>query len=273
MPIRLLASDLDGTLLRSDGTVSPATRAALQDAEAAGLTVVFVTGRPPRWLHEVAEATGHTGIAVAANGAMLYDLHDETVVAEHLIDAGALAEVTRALRAAFPSVSFGIEYGQGFGYEPDYRHDWEITPLTDRRGRPLPEPVQAELAQLIEQPAIKLLAKDVGADPDAFHAAAVELIGARATITRSGHSALLEISAPGITKATGLAALAARHGAPAEQVAAIGDMPNDVPMLTWAGQPYAVANAHPSVREVATVLDRTNDDDAVAWLIARLLDT
>ncbi|MDQ1721635.1 MAG: hypothetical protein QOI26_1369, partial [Pseudonocardiales bacterium] len=76
--IKLLASDLDGTLLRSDNTVSQATRDALAAAEAAGLIVVFVTGRPPRWLHEVAEATGHRGVAVSANGALTYDLHTET---------------------------------------------------------------------------------------------------------------------------------------------------------------------------------------------------
>ena len=271
MPILLLASDLDGTLLRSDATVSARTREALVAAEVAGLFVVFVTGRPPRWLHDIAEATGHTGVAVAANGAMLYDLHTETVVAEHLIEASALVEVTSALRAAFPSVRFGVEYGLEFGYEPEYRHDWEITPLTDRQGRSLPSPIQGELAELITKPAIKLLAKDLGADPDEFLRVASTVIGDRATLTRSGNSALLEIAAPGITKATGLAALAESHGIAQGDIAAVGDMPNDIPMLAWAGHPYAVANAHPGVLEVARRLPDTNDEDAVAKLIESLL--
>src|SRR3712207_3885891 len=79
-PPRLVASDLDGTLVRSDGTVSDRTRAALEAVEAAGSVLVLVTGRPPRWMHPVVEATGHRGIAVCANGALVYDLHTERVV-------------------------------------------------------------------------------------------------------------------------------------------------------------------------------------------------
>ncbi len=271
MPIRMLASDLDGTLLRSDNTVSERTRAALRAAEAAGLVVAFVTGRPPRWLHEVAEATGHTGVAVAANGALLYDLHTERVVAEHLLDPAALGEVTRELRRAFPEVSFGVEYGLEFAYEPEYRHDWEITPVLDRHGRLMPPPVRDELAGLIARPAIKLLARHRTADPDEFLAVATRLIGARASLTRSGHSALLEIAAPGVTKATGLATLAASRGIDQHEVAAVGDMPNDVAMLAWAGRGFAVANAHPSAKAAADEVIAANDDDAVADLIERLL--
>ena len=105
--VRLLASDLDGTLLRSDGTVSQASRDALAAAEAAGLVVAFVTGRPPRWLHEVAAATGHTGVAIGANGAVTYDLHTETVLASHPIEVELLSRVTALLREAIPEVAFG----------------------------------------------------------------------------------------------------------------------------------------------------------------------
>ena len=203
MPIRLLASDLDGTLLHSDNSVSDRTREALEAAEKAGLLIVFVTGRPPRWLHEVADATGHTGVAVAANGAMLYDLHTETVLSEHLMSTETMSDVTAALRAAFPQVKFGLEYGLEFASEPDYRHDWEITPLVDRRGRALPPPIQGSLDEILGRPAIKLLAKDRTATPDEFLAGATKLIGDRVTLTHSSHSALLEISGLGITKATG----------------------------------------------------------------------
>ena len=82
-PVRLIATDLDGTLLHSDNTVSDRTRSALRAAEEQGLLVAFATGRPPRWLTEVADATGHTGIAVAANGAVLYDLHSGETLAAH----------------------------------------------------------------------------------------------------------------------------------------------------------------------------------------------
>ncbi len=97
--IKLVATDLDGTLLRSDSSVSPRTRAALEAAEAAGLVVVFVTGRPPRWLDDVVEQTGHLGVAVGANGAVIYDLHDEHVVRAHTLEPEVAQAVAADVRA------------------------------------------------------------------------------------------------------------------------------------------------------------------------------
>lgn len=273
MKMRLFASDLDGTLVRSDGTISAASRAALKRAADAGLLVVFVTGRPPRWLDEIGDETGHTGLAVAANGAVLYDLHSETVLRERLLTPELLATLTADLRAAFPAVRFGVEYGTAFGYEPGYRHDWEINPDRDHRGNPLPVPLVAPLDRITAAPAVKLLAKDLGADPDCFLAAAAAVAGDRATVTTSSRHGLLEIAAPGVTKATGLAELASTHGIDSAEVVAVGDMPNDVAMLLWAGRAYAVANAHPSVLAVADDVLPSNDDDGVAVLIERLLGT
>lgn len=271
-PIRMLASDLDGTLLRSDGTVSPLTRSALVEAEQAGLVIAFVTGRPPRWLHEVAAATGHTGVAVGANGAVTYDLHTESVLAEYHLTPTMLDQVTSVLRAGIPEARFAMEYGIDFAYEPEYRHDWEIIPDADRNGRAMPVASIAELADLLGKPAVKLLVKARGLNPDTFMDQVEELVGGLVTVTRSGHSPLVEISASGITKASGLAALAETLGIDQHEVAAVGDMPNDVPMLAWAGRSFAVANAHPAAKSAAgQVLVETNDDDAVAILIRSLL--
>ena len=271
-PVRLLATDLDGTLLRSDNTVSEATRKALADAEDSGLIVAFVTGRPPRWLHEVADATGHRGIAVGANGAVTYDLHTEQVIDQYPLTRDVLASVAAVLRDRIPEIRFAMEYGLDFGFEPGYRHDWEILPVADRQGRVMPQATEADLEELLGKPAVKLLAKARGVDPDVFMDEVESLVGAEVTVTRSGHSALVEISASGITKASGLAALARSCGVPREQVAAVGDMPNDVPMLEWAGRSFAVANAHATARAAAQqVLAETNDQDAVATLIHRLL--
>ncbi|MDQ1733695.1 MAG: hypothetical protein QOK10_3854 [Pseudonocardiales bacterium] len=268
----MLATDLDGTLLRSDNSVSDETRSALTEAEEAGLIIVFVTGRPPRWLHEVAVATGHTGIAVGANGALTYDLHTETVLNEHLLDVDVLAEVTGILRQKIPDIRFAMEYGLDFAFEPEYRHDWEIIPLQDRQGRHMPAASTAELELLLTKPVVKLLAKGRALEPDAFMDEVEALVGEHVTVTRSGHSALVEISAVGVTKASGLAALAESKGVSRGEVAAVGDMPNDVPMLEWAGRSFAVANAHPSAQAAAgTVLGRTNDQDAVAHLIRALM--
>ena len=269
--VRLVASDLDGTLVRSDGTISDASRTALKKASEAGLLVAFVTGRPPRWLHEVADQTGHTGVAVAANGAVVYDMASETVVRAHHMSPALLTEVAADLRAAFPSVHFAVEYGQEFGCEPEYRHDWPINPRYDRSGARTAPPLVADLATVLRRPAVKLLAKDRAADPDEFAAAAFRVLAGRATVTHSSRHGLLEIAAAGVTKASGLAEIASTHGIGAAEVVAVGDMPNDVPMLKWAGRSYAVANAHPLAIAAADEMLPTNDADGVATLIESLL--
>lgn len=267
----MLASDLDGTLLRSDGTVSARSRTALRAAVQAGLLVCFVTGRPPRWLDDIAEGTGHTGVAVGANGAVLYDLASEQIISAHPLAPDVLGTLTAELRASYPDVHFAVEYGHSFAAEPGYVHDWAINPLADRHGRPIAPPVVGDLATIIGRPVVKLLAKDRGADADDFMASVDALLAGRASVTHSSTFGLLEIAAPGVTKATGLAELAASHGITPDEVAAIGDMPNDVPMLQWAGAAYAVANAHPSALAAADEVLGSNDEDAVAVLIETLL--
>jgi Cof subfamily protein (haloacid dehalogenase superfamily) len=269
--IRMVATDLDGTLLRSDGTVSERSRAALRAAADAGLFVAFVTGRPPRWLDVLVDQTGYVGVAVGANGAVLYDVTAERLISAHMLEPELLLELAHAIRAEFPAVHFAVEFGHGFAAEPDYVHDWDINPPYDRRGSPIATPRTGELIDIITEPAVKLLAKDRNADADGFLAAAMEIVGERATITHSSSFGLLEISAYGVTKATGLAELADSRGIAPHEVLAVGDMPNDLPMLQWAGRSYAVANAHPDVIEIADEVIGSNDEDAVAQLIEGLL--
>jgi Cof subfamily protein (haloacid dehalogenase superfamily) len=269
--VRLVATDIDGTLLRSDGTVSDRTRTALRAAADADLGVVFVTGRPPRWLDVLVEQTGYLGVAVGANGAVLYDTGREEILSAHLLDQELMQQLGAELRATYPEVQFAIEYGRGFGAEPGYVHEWDINPAYDRRGVPIAPPRVASFLELTAEPGVKLLAKERGVDADEFVLAATELFGDRATVTHSSSFGLLEISAPGVTKASGLAELAASLDVEAGEVVAIGDMPNDLPMLQWAGRSVAVANAHPDVRAAADDVTFSNDEDAVAALIESLL--
>lgn len=269
--IRLVATDLDGTLLRSDGTVSARSRSALEAADAAGLVVVFVTGRPARWLDDVVEQTGHLGVAVGANGAVIYDLKTETVVSAHVIAVDTLRALATEIRAAFPDVSYAVESLDGFAAEPGYIHDWEINPRLDRRGNAVASPPIGDITVITAKPALKLLAMDRGADVDEFLSSADALLAGRASVTHSSSFGLLEIAAPGVTKATGLAEVAARHGITADEVVAIGDMPNDIPMLQWAGTSYAVGNAHPAARAAAGEVVGTNNEDAVAAVIEAVL--
>jgi Cof subfamily protein (haloacid dehalogenase superfamily) len=256
---RLVATDLDGTVVRTDGTIAARTRDAIARVEAAGVPFVMVTGRPPRWMGQVVEMTGHRGLAVCANGALLYDLHTETVVERFLLEEADAVEVATSLRAALPQIAFAVERPDlGFAHEESYVPSWE---QPDHRALPV--------ESLVEGGVVKLLARHPELGSDALLAAAREAVGDRATFTHSSSDGLLEISAAGISKATGLAHLCREHGVDAADVVAFGDMPNDLPMLAWAGRGIAVANAHAEVLALADEVTASNDDDGVAQVIER----
>lgn len=255
---RVVASDLDGTLVRTDGSISDRTRAALDAAQSAGALVIFVTGRPPRWMKPVVEATGASGLAICANGALVYDLGSGEIVREHALQSESAARLVTALREALPGVQFAVESGLAFGHEPGYEPSWA---MPNRR--------VAEVEDLIADPVSKLLVKHPERPAEDIHEEVVAIAGEEAIVTYSGN-VLLEISGAGVSKASTLAALCEEQGHGAAAVLAFGDMPNDVPMLRWAGHGVAVGNAHESVLEVADEVTASNDDDGVARVIERV---
>jgi Cof subfamily protein (haloacid dehalogenase superfamily) len=269
--VRLVATDLDGTLVHSDGSVTPRTRAALVAAEEAGVQVVFVTGRPLRWAEEVFEHVGGHGQAIISNGGLVWDVARARVHLMRAIEPTTGLEVARRLRDAVPDTHFAIEMvldgpapaRDAIALEPGFMERYGV-PEGSARG-----PIE----QIFATPAVKLLARHETLEPLEFWARAEEAAGDLVEITWSSTTSLLEISAGGVTKASTLALLCAEHGVAAEEVLAIGDMPNDLPMLSWAGTSYAMANAHPTVREAADHVAPANDDDGVARVIEALLDS
>lgn len=257
---RLVATDLDGTIVDAGGQISDRTVRALQAVEADGVPVVFVTGRPHRWLAGVAERTGHTGIAICANGAVVYDLHEERVLAHHPLALDVAREVTRRLRSAVPDVAFAVESLQGYAREAAYRARWDVGA----------ELAVGDLDAILVGPAVKLLVRHESIAADPLLARAREVVGDLAELTHSSTVGLLEISAAGVSKATTLAGLCADRGVPRADVLAFGDMPNDLPMLAWAGTAYAVAGAHPEV--LAAVALHTADvaEDGVALVLEQV---
>jgi Cof subfamily protein (haloacid dehalogenase superfamily) len=240
--------------------VSTRTRDAIAAVEASGASFVMVTGRPSRWMKAVAEQTGHHGVAVCANGALLYDLHTETVLRSHLLRTDAAREVVEALRRHLPGIAFAVErVTEGFAHEPSYRPRWDSGDPVHR----------APIEQLLSAGVVKLLARHEELDADELLAAARAAVGAAATLTHSSSDGLLEISAADVSKASGLASFAEELGVPAAETVAFGDMPNDLPMLAWAGHGVAVANAHPEVLAAADEVTASNDEDGVALVLAR----
>ncbi|POX54890.1 HAD hydrolase family protein [Streptomyces sp. Ru72] len=268
---RLIATDLDGTLLRDDKSVSERTVAALAAAEEAGIEVFFVTGRPARWMDVVSDHVHGHGLAICGNGAAVVDLHGgpgahRFVKVRELARDNAL-DAVRLLRDAAPGTVYAVEQTYGFYQEPTYpKLHMEIPDLLAPA-----EELLAPDAPGAREPVLKILAYHPQLDPDAFLTLARLAVGDRATITRSSPSALLEISGPGVSKASTLALCCAERGISHEEVVAFGDMPNDVEMLTWAGQSYAMGNAHPDVIAAASGRTVANNDDGVAVVIERIL--
>ncbi|HEY2675269.1 MAG TPA: HAD family hydrolase [Rugosimonospora sp.] len=259
---RLVATDLDGTLVGAEGVVSPRSARALVRATGAGAVVVLVTGRPLRWLPIVYEQLATPYLAVCANGGVIYDPVTDKVRDSWTIPPELLGEVCLRLRAAIPAVVFAVEVDDGrlMRYEPSWPAHWDS-------GHPTAVP--GSLADVTAEPAVKLLARTPGADPDEFVALVESIVDGEVVPTHSSRSGLVEMSARGVTKATGLATVAGELGIDAADVLAFGDMPNDVPMLAWAGRSVAVSNAHPAARAAAAEVTLSNEDDGVAVYLER----
>lgn len=255
---RLVATDLDGTLLRTDGTVSDWTVAVLRGVERAGVQMVVVTARPPHWMHQLLDVIGDHGLAICANGAFVYDVVGRRVLSERTLSRDTVEAIARDLRQAMPGIAFAVERRDGPGREPGFVERHPVPP-----GSPV-----ADLDQLIDPLPGKLLARHEEREPAEFIAAVTSVVGNRAVVAHSGTGGLAEISALGVTKAAAVADWCLEHEIDAADVWAFGDMPNDVPMLTWAGRSYAVANAHPETIAAASDRCGSNDDDGVASVLA-----
>ncbi|CAB4931295.1 unannotated protein [freshwater metagenome] len=275
--VRMVATDLDGTLLLPDGTVGPRTRAALDRLRETDVDLVIVTGRPPRWLEGVAEMTGHRGIGIAANGALVLSLDDDRIsdLFEVPVDVGL--EIVHRVRSLVPGATFAVErairrpdhhstdvteFALGLGYVPR----WEG--VTKPRELPIEELLrEGGTSKLLMRPPV-----DFGMSADAMFDIAHSALADICEVTHSAPSGviddpLMEMSAFGVSKASTLAHVARSHGLGPDQVVAVGDAPNDIPMLEWATTSYAVANAHPRALAVATYVLPANTDEGVADLL------
>jgi Cof subfamily protein (haloacid dehalogenase superfamily) len=262
-PIRLVATDIDGTLIHTDGTLSPAT---LEVIDALPVPLVLVTGRPVRYLQQLYDQMPHPVPAVCANGAVVYDPDTDTILRADPLSTDLLVDVSKRLRDAIPDISLAVEVEDGrlFWHEETWPVRWASTPDVVR--------ILATPEELTSVPAVKLLARSANHEPDAFYELVSQTLGGIAEPTHSSSSALVEISAAGVTKAAGLAWLCEQTGITADEVIAFGDMPNDLPLLTWAGHSVAMGNAHPAVRAVADEVTRTNDEDGVARYLRELFE-
>ncbi|MBT0992679.1 HAD hydrolase family protein [Cellulomonas sp. DKR-3] len=253
-----MATDLDGTLLGPAGTVSARTAHALRAAEDAGVEVVFVTARPPRWVAELAPHVAGHGVAICANGAAVVEVATGRVLASHGMAVDLVADLAARLRAELGEVHLAVETLVGFAAETGYLDEHVVPPGS---------PVVDRIEDAVTGPTLKLLVR-TATDHGPEHATVVQrAVGSDALVADSGAVGLGEVSAAGVTKAAALADWAARRGVAATDVWACGDAPNDLPMLGWAGESFAVANAFGSVRAAARHACPANAEDGVAVVL------
>ncbi|MEV0373098.1 HAD family hydrolase [Streptomyces sp. NPDC050636] len=262
LPYKLIATDLDGTLLRQDESVSERTRAALAAATAAGAAHIVVTGRSVPWTRHILDALDYQGLAVCGQGAQVYHAGEHRLLTSVTLDrqlAGlALSKIEAETGPLYLAASRdGLEGEVLVG--PGYRV----------QEGPLPTVVIDDPAELWAAPLNKVYLQHPTLDDDALAQAAREVAGDLVGVTVAGEG-IVELLPLGLSKATGLSLAARRLGLKAKETLAFGDMPNDIPMFAWSAHGVAMANAHDELTAVADEITASNEEDGIARVLERL---
>ncbi len=267
----MIATDVDGTLIVDDDPISPRTVDALVRAREAGVELVPATGRPPRWIPPITDQLAGTPaavrFAVCANGAIVYDVeHDRIVYADELT-TDVLVTLRDVCREAIGGCGLAAERAgtsahdaatASFVATAGYKHAWLN-----------PDHVEVSDERLVEQPAVKLLVRKPGMSSREMAEIVAPLVGDLAEVTFSIDTGLIEMSVPGVHKASGLEWLIANADVDGSATVAFGDMPNDVEMLRWASHGVAMGNGDPLALAAADEITAANVDDGIAEVLER----
>jgi Cof subfamily protein (haloacid dehalogenase superfamily) len=261
---KLIATDLDGTLVHSDDTVSDYTHAVLNRVRAAGIRIVGATGRGPRLTELTRNDIRDADFLVLAQGGWVLDQGEDRVLRRSWLPGADLTAVLSDLEGELGPLSVMVEALE-HNDSPlwgDYDPTWRYPVVVERRPR----------AQCLTGDVIKAFARSFEHDVDHLLAVAQRIVPPEvASVTQAGLN-YVEICPPAVDKGTGLAVVAQAVGVDPADVLVFGDMPNDLPMFAWAGwSRVAVRNAHPTVLDVADEITLSNDDDGVAVYLDRLL--
>lgn len=265
---RLIATDLDGTLLDADTSVSPRTRAALDAARAAGIIVVPVTARQPIGLRLIAEEAGFEDWALCGNAAFGIHLTTGELLFERTIAVPVQRTLVEELNARIPGLLHVSirDAGEQFVAQTGYA---DVATFTDHRRDPATMG-GVHLDDVLAAPSLKLVVRHPNLSAAEILTVLGELDHTGFEATTSG-APFVEVMAEGVNKAWGLEQLCTHLGISAAEVLAFGDAPNDVEMLRWAGRGLAMADADVLVKAAADGLAPANTDDGVAQVIEELL--
>ncbi|MFB8758686.1 HAD family hydrolase [Streptomyces sp. NPDC059852] len=258
----LIATDLDGTLLRGDDTLSDRSLAALAQAAVAGAQHLVVTGRPAPRVRPLLDVMGSRGLAVCGQGAQLYDAGRDRLLWSITLERDLAETALGKIEAEVGQVYAAVDQDGADGLtliEPGYLMPHPTLPAVRVRHRD----------DLWCEPISKVLLRHPTLSDDELAATARAVVGSLATVTMSGPGTV-ELQPCGVTKATGLALAAEHLGLGPHETIAFGDMPNDIPMFDWAAHGVAMANAHPELKAVADEITLSNEDDGIAVVLEGL---
>jgi HAD superfamily hydrolase (TIGR01484 family) len=261
--MQAVVTDLDGTLLRSDGTVSDFTVDVLTRLRSQHIRLIFATARP---IESATRITSHISWAspvIYSNGAAVYDPLAGKTLRTQVMRNDDVREIVGYIRERFPRALIAVDNASGRRarslrtVDPDWPEDWGAA----RGDRALwridtyfPPPRSVTCLMVLKAWESHLEVPQIWP----------------VTVTSSGHG-LIEFSAPTASKISALRWLCSRLGLSLEATLAFGDMPNDAAVLEACGLGVAVANAHEQVRAAAHQITESNDDDGVAHFLERLL--
>ncbi|MGD1221338.1 HAD family hydrolase [Streptomyces krungchingensis] len=268
-PYRLIATDLDGTLLQSDDTVSDRTRAALAAAVEAGAAHIVVTGRSVPWTRPILEYLDYRGIAVCGQGAQVFHAGEQRLITSVTLDRDVAELALSKIEAEIGPLALAVSR-DGLDGEviaaPDYRKPGE----GEETAHPLPYVAMKEPSDFWAAPLTKVYIQHARLGDDELAEVARRVAGDLVGVMMAGEG-VVELLPLGLTKATGLALAADRLGVRATEAIAFGDMPNDTPMFEWAAYGVAMENAHSELKAVADAVTASHDADGIALVLERLL--
>ncbi|PYE18500.1 hypothetical protein DFR67_10479 [Williamsia limnetica] len=266
-PPTLIASDVDGTLIDDNNVVPELVRTMINRASAAGATFVIATGRPPRWIAEITDQIDIRPFAVCANGAIVYDTENDTILHSATLGPQVLTKLAELAYEQIPGCGLAVErVGRSahdaatppFVATAGYQHAWLN-----------PDHIEMNEADVLSENAVKMLVRQPGMSSDEMARRLTAVVGDIADVTFSTDNGLIELSAPGVSKAHGLATLAELRDLPVDASVAFGDMPNDVEMLRWATRGFAMAHGHPAALAAADEIAPGNNEGGVGQVLSR----
>jgi Cof subfamily protein (haloacid dehalogenase superfamily) len=262
-PIRLVAVDLDGTLLNDSKQVTQQTAGALACLPQREVKLIIASARPPRSVRQIYQSLGLDTLQINYNGALIWDEPNQRPVFHRPIEGQLARTIIEHARDMFEETIVTCEILDR--WYTDRADDGSHTTETGKLFQP---DVICDIEQLCAQPITKLMFLGEPRLILRLEDTLTEAFHGQATILKTDRD-LLQIMHPQTSKAIALAKVAAHYGVPMEEVMAIGDAPNDVGMLQAAGVSIAMDNAHPLVKDVADWVAPSNNDHGVHAALAR----